>query len=67
MKEDITMDTGTTKKKLSWEEWKAEFVCVCEKYDYLNLMEQCGEECWREYYNEEYTPELAFLENMSEM
>jgi hypothetical protein len=66
-KGDNTMNIDLTNKTLSWEQWKSLFIGVCGNYDYPNLLEQCGEECWREYYNEEYTPELAFLENVNEM
>jgi hypothetical protein len=50
---------------MTWDEWKAEFRKVCDRYDYPDLLIDCGESCWREYYDEGETPEGAFVEDMS--
>lgn len=55
--------------KLAWQRWAAELVAVAERYDSpygaRGPIAQCGEECWRSMFEHGYSPEEAFLEDMS--
>jgi hypothetical protein len=58
-------EESVSEPTMTWDEWKAEFRKVCDRYDYPDLLIDCGESCWREYYDEGETPEGAFVEDMS--
>ena len=50
----------------SWEEWKAELVRQAgDRYGPRGAIEECGEECWRDYYDSGYTPEEALDEDLN--
>lgn len=51
---------------ISWEEWKADLVRLAgDIYGEHGPIEACGEECWRKYYDSEYSPQNALEEDIS--
>jgi hypothetical protein len=56
--------------KTGWDQWKAELEAVVERlnpgcYGPRGPIAECGEECWRQMFDGGYTPEEAFLEDVS--
>lgn len=51
---------------LVWEVWKAQLLTKAKELDWdFDPIEACGEEYWRTYYDDAYTPEEALLEDAS--
>lgn len=55
-----------TTQAFTWESWKAELVLVVgDGCGPGGPIEQCGEDCWRQLYDDGYTPEEAWHEQLS--
>ncbi len=46
-----------------FESWIQELENIYKEHGINNILDQTGEECWEEVYNEGYTPEEAFDED----
>ena len=55
-----------TIKDITWDEWSAELVELGgDRYGPLGVIEECGEECWRIYYDDGYTAKDALDDDAS--
>ena len=50
----------------TFDEWLVELDALCEKYGGgKGMVEQTGRECWRTYYDDDYSPDDALREDWS--
>lgn len=51
-------------KKMTFDEWYLELIKIFDKNE-LEDMRGSGQECWRDYYNDDVSPEDAFSDELS--
>ena len=54
-----------TEHRKTWSEWLSELKRECKRLHYPFHPGVTGEECWRGYYDDDYSPQDALAEDMS--